>query len=163
MNIFVTSACPTECAKHLDDKRVNKMCLESVQMLCTAINELGGEAPYKSTHKNHPCNMWVRVSRSNWHWLWQHTKALCIEYTKRRELKTGVGRRHACEDILDNILELSHYIPKGELTPFVNCAANKSVGVSYKHIEDTKLAYQMYLSDRWETDKRTPTWYGIER
>jgi hypothetical protein len=55
------------------------------------------------------------------------------------------------------------YIPNGNLTPFANCAANKSIGVSYKHIKDTTLAYQLYLNDRWDNDKRNPTWYKIAR
>jgi len=154
MNIFITSKCPKECAKFIDDKRVVKMCLETAQMLCTAVNEMGGNAPYKSTHKNHPCNIWARLTRSNWLWLWNHGKALCKEYTYR------YGKKHKCEDILDNIIQLSYYIPIGVLTEFPNCAANKSLGISYKHLETT-LAYKMYLKDRWASDKRIPTRYKV--
>ena len=66
MNIFATNSDPALAAKFLDDKRVVKMCLESAQLLCTAVIECGGEAPYKSIHKNHPCSIWVRKSRSNY-------------------------------------------------------------------------------------------------
>lgn len=41
MNIFVTSECPEQAAKFLDDKRVVKMCAESVQMLATACHSKG--------------------------------------------------------------------------------------------------------------------------
>jgi hypothetical protein len=49
-------------------------------------------------------------------------------------------------------------IPEGKLTPMPNCAANKEKGVSFKHIDDTCTAYQLYLNERWEGDKREPTW-----
>lgn len=38
MNIFVTSPCPIESAQYLDNSRVNKMILESCQMLFTALS-----------------------------------------------------------------------------------------------------------------------------
>lgn len=41
MNIFVTSSCPFECARTLDDVRVNKMVLETAQLLATAHHQLG--------------------------------------------------------------------------------------------------------------------------
>lgn len=154
MNIFATSECAIESAKALDDKRVVKMVLESAQMLCTAINELGGSAPYKSTHKNHPSNVWVRKSRANFFWLHRHFIALCNEYTAR------YNKTHKCSQYIGMLESLSVYIPDGELTPFANCAANAEKGISYKHVEDVCLAYKLYLADRWETDARTPTWYG---
>jgi len=157
MNVFVTSENPIKCAQHLDDKRLNKMCLETTQLLCTAVNEHGGTTPYKSTHKNHPCSLWTRKTRENWLWLWKHGKALCKEYTKRR------GRIHACKSVLDRIEWMFVYIPKGERTSFVNCAANDKLGVSFKHVDDVCKAYQLYLNQRWELDKRPPTWYGVGR
>ena len=35
---------------------------------------------------------------------------------------------------------------------------NLSKGVDYTHIDDVTLAYQAYLSDRWNTDKLEPKW-----
>lgn len=51
MNIFATDPCPIKSAQFLDDKRVIKMILESAQMLCTALHQLGydKEIPYKQT------------------------------------------------------------------------------------------------------------------
>lgn len=152
MNIFVTSKCPVECAKNLDTKRVIKMILETGQMLSTAINENGGNAPYKSTHKHHPANVWARTSRSNFEWLHDHFIALCLEYTKRR------GKVHKTQSIADDLWNLRHHIPEGAQTPFVNCAANAEKGCNYKHISDVHEAYRMYLCDRWESDKFEPKW-----
>jgi hypothetical protein len=137
MNIFFTDQCPIKCAKNLDTKRVNKMILESCQMLATAVNENGGSAIYKSTHKKHPSTLWVTESYSNWKWLWNHMVALALEYKKRR------GKVHASFK---------------KLTDKPNCAARQDMGISYKHLDDVYTAYKLYLADRWETDKREPVW-----
>lgn len=154
MNIFVTDTSPAESAKNLDSKRVNKMLLESCQMLSTAVNEHGGNAPYKSTHRNHPSNIWCRSSVKNWLWLFDHAAALSTIYS----LETG--KIHKCHIILNEISTqgLIHFIPKGELTPFVNCAAHSGKGISFKHLTDTPEAYRKYLIARWNTDTRKPTW-----
>jgi hypothetical protein len=152
MNIFVTSPCPIESAKFLDDKRVIKMILESAQMLSTAINERGGSAPYRSTHKNHPANVWARTTRSNWIWLFNHFEALSDEYYRR------FNKVHKSSLLKTKLWELKDYIPEGRLTPFVNCAANESKGVNYKNHVDTFEAYKLYLKDRWATDTRLPKW-----
>lgn len=162
MNIFYTSTCPVECAKNLDDKRVVKMCLETAQMLCTAINESGGTAPYKSTHKNHPCNIWARQAAGHWLWLYKHFIALCWEYKKR------YGKIHKSFKVLQSVKlkDQIDILPKvfiSDLKHPPNCAANTSKGISYKHITQTVDAYKIYLNDRWETDSRTPTWYGVQR
>ena len=75
MNIFVTHLDPVKCAQNLDDKRVIKMILESAQMLSTSINVSGGKGPYKTTHVNHPCSVWVRSSNANYYWLLNHFQA----------------------------------------------------------------------------------------
>lgn len=76
MNIFVLDDDIEKCAEYHTDKHVVKMILESAQMLCTAVWSMGVEAPYKDTHKNHGCNVWVRKSLSNWLWLRDLTTAL---------------------------------------------------------------------------------------
>lgn len=154
MNIFATDNNPIQSAIYLDDKRVIKMALESTQMLSTAINECGGKAPYKSTHKNHPANVWTRQTRQNFDWLLAHAKALSTEYTYR------YGKIHKCLGILSNIEEqnLNLLVPNGSLTTFANCAAHKGKEISFKHIADVTEAYKQYLNLRWETDVRKPTW-----
>lgn len=156
MNIFATSKCPKKCAEYLDDKRVVKMCLETAQLLSTAlrINGYEGDDVYKATHVNHPCTIWVAATRMNYLWTVQHLQALCSEYTKR------YGKTHKCEDMIIRLLAKAQYVPAGAQLPFANCAANASLGISYKSMADTTRAYQLYLNDRWEHDKRTPTWNG---
>lgn len=157
MNIFFTSPCPKKCAEHLDDVRVNKMILETAQMLSTAliVNGHNGIGIYKATHKNHPSNIWVRQTRSNFLWLTDHLRALYEEKLKR------TGKGHKSFNLHKIFLKNVNLIPEGSLTPFVNCAANNSLGISYKQEKNVFLAYQLYLNDRWNTDKREPKWYGI--
>jgi len=159
MNIFFSDADPNKAAFNLDFKRVNKMLLESCQMLSTAVNELGGKAPYKSTHKNHPSNVWVRQSLSNFCWLISHANFLSYYYTK------GSGKIHACSRILlqllDNLKEIKANFPNSGLTPFPNCAANDSKGINFKSIQDPIEAYRRYLIARWNADAKTPDWRHI--
>lgn len=155
MNIFVTSKCPVQSAKYLDDKRVNKMILESAQMLSTACRLRNYSRPemYKKTHINHPCNVWVRQNKANYKWLYDHYTALAIEKLRR------TGKSHKSFDKLHEVLRKGiDYMPEGYLTDFPNCAANESKRISYKHIKDVTTAYKMYLIDRWETDKIKPKW-----
>ena len=155
MNIFFTDPSPIKSAKYLDTKRVNKMILESCQMLATAVNENGGKAIYKSTHKNHPSTKWATYSYDNWKWLWNHMVALAMEYKRRRGKVHASFMKFVKSDIKQQAMAV---LPKNGLTDKPNCAANQSVGVSYKHVDDVYEAYKLYLCDRWETDKRTPVW-----
>ena len=160
MNIFVTSTCPIESAKFLDDKRVIKMCAESVQILVTVLHLNGmKDTPIKPTHAGHPCVKWASSSRANYKWLLRHTVALMHE--KRRRYPDN--KPHLYEQHINFLRNNSKRVLDRSLTPFVNCAANSSIGVSYKHLDDITIAYQLYLNDRWDTDKREPTWHRISR
>lgn len=72
MNIFYLDKNPAVCAKYHNDKHVVKMILESAQLLCTALNVTCGQqvTPYKTTHANHPCSIWVRESFANWYYVY---------------------------------------------------------------------------------------------
>lgn len=80
MNIFILDDSPAIAARMLCDKHVVKMILESAQLLCTVY---GVGAPYKPTHKNHPCTKWVRESQQNYDWLCAHAHEMCAEYERR--------------------------------------------------------------------------------
>jgi hypothetical protein len=111
MNIFVVSTSPQECARTYCNIHVNKMLLETCQLLCAAYES----APYKRTHYNHPCSKWARHNMSNFTWLEELGNALSAEYTKRR------GKRHACDTVLDWIANNPPELPEGELTPWSMC------------------------------------------
>jgi hypothetical protein len=146
MNLFVVSYDINECAKYLDNRRLNKAILENCQMLSTGINLNGGKAPYKSTHERHPINLWVRQTRGNFQWTIDYTFALTLEYRRR------FGKTHACYFVLLQIVKQKHLIPEGSRTPFVNCARNKELGLDFSSQSDVRLAYREYLRAKWRLD-----------
>lgn len=82
MNIFALDKSPYLSAIWQHDKHVVKMILESAQLLCSAY-DTEDAPPYKRTHYNHPCSVWVRASRKNYEWLIFHAMALSCEYSYR--------------------------------------------------------------------------------
>lgn len=151
MNIFVTYADPVVCAEVLDNQRLVKMMTESVQIMCTALQNQG--APWqpwmtRSTHEGHPVVLWAQACQDNFLWLWEHTLALEAEwkwrydhYKKRRHARIG-----PCDKA--KIWTYALKLPPGS-SPFANCAANQSLGLDFRHIKDVHLAYRLYLSARW--------------
>jgi Pyrimidine dimer DNA glycosylase len=85
VNIFFIDKCPSKCAEQMVDKHVVKMILETCQLLSTCHHVYGSTVPdmLALSFRNHPCNVWVRESRSNYVWLHRHLVALCQEYTRR--------------------------------------------------------------------------------
>ena len=81
MNIFFTDSDPEIAAQSLDNLRLNKMILETAQLLSTALREHGYECEdiYKSTHKNHPSAIWTRKTTGNFEWLLDYFASLGSE------------------------------------------------------------------------------------
>lgn len=95
MNIFFLDFDTKKCAQYHCDKHVVKMILETAQLLCGAHWIIGNEAPYKLSHKNHPCAIWTRTSLSNYLYLCDLGLELCKEYTYR------YGKRHKSQDVIE--------------------------------------------------------------
>ena len=113
MNIFVLDKNPEICAKYHCDKHVVKMILEGVQLLCGSHWTTGSEAPYKLSHKNHPCSIWVRECVENYVWLCDLTMELCKEYTYR------YGKTHKSQQVLEWCMTNIPNLPeRGEITSF---------------------------------------------
>ncbi len=149
MNIFATYTCPEKCARVLDDQRVVKMILESCQLLSNGLRHNGIEVEGlpKKTHYNHPCSLWVAEGRENFEWLLYHACALDNE----RRARWGHRKVHK---ILDLCLDLHidryrKHLPCGGST-HVNCAANKELGINFKHVSPVYDAYKLYLMARWK-------------
>jgi len=162
MNIFVTDYNPYHSAANLDDSRVVKMLLESIQMLSTYAHLDGHTMKYKPTHQNNGLIRWLRNDKNNFYWLVAHAYGLKSEYTERYD------RIHASEDILWEIMQIYGY-QKAEPIAFLNKAANKEHNMDYTHIKDVATAYRIYLSARWEKAivqhadnprKKLPKWTG---
>jgi hypothetical protein len=153
MNIFVLDHDIERCARYHCDRHVNKMILESVQILCTALNKKGFETPYRSTHAKHPCVLWAEQSYDNFLWLARLAKALNREYRYRYRR----DRDHASIAILEQIRSL-RYESVG-LTEFAQAMPEQ-----YRMPGDVVSAYRnFYLAEKrpfatW-TRRREPDWW----
>ena len=155
MNIFIVDKDPVISAQSLLDKHVVKMPLESAQLLCSAFPE--GTAPYKRTHVNHPCSIWVRTSRYNFEWLVLHGLELCNEYT-RRYGKVHASRR-VIEWALDNVDLLA--FTATELTPFVQ--AMPEIYRSHCAVEADRAYYLGAKKEfaTWKSPAKPPHWWEV--
>lgn len=110
MNIFILSTDPIESASYHCDQHINKMIVESAQMLCTAL-EIRGQLPYEAkrlgfylpTHHKHPCTQWVAASKTNAWWLYELVEAL----DKERKI-LGTPFTHASKFVFDDAFEFYH-------------------------------------------------------
>lgn len=153
MNIFVVSSDPYECSLILDDRRLNKMILETAQILSTAAHLNGAKTTYKPTHKNHPCVRWATKERSNYYWLWVYFCHLDLEYKHR------FNKVHKSSELIEELQNSMYFIEDTKsMDEFPNCTVNKEKGISFKHVENVHDAYKMYLNARWKTDKIKPKW-----
>lgn len=152
MNIFILDTNIEKCARYHCDQHVVKMILESVQMLCTALNKKGFDTPYKSTHIKHPCVLWVEESYENFLWLQRLAVALNDEYRYRYEKE----QNHKSIVVLDDIA--SYQYDNIGLTEFAQAMPDH-----YKVPGDAVRAYrQFYVGDKmgfakW-TRRRVPAW-----
>ncbi len=152
MNIFILDDDITTCAQCHCDQHVVKMILESVQLLCTALNKKGFTTPYKSTHMKHPCVLWVEESYDNFEWLQQLAVELDIEYRYRFDKDVS----HKSIAVLDDIADCRY--DSAGLTEFAQAMPDE-----FKVPGDPVLAYrQFYRGDKMRFAKWTkrpmPEW-----
>lgn len=150
MNVFVLSRDHEERARYHCDTHVNKILLESAQLLNTALhlNDANDEHTfYQPTHANHPWTKWAARRYANWNWLFEHAQALGDEFLYRSEKDrhatidkierywidnfTGDADRHSC---------LGRYFDEnGERTRFPQCMDDQ-----YTIADDPVQAYRDY-------------------
>lgn len=182
MNIFILSESPIKAAQMQCNKHVNKMILESGQMLSTAHRMLDGklekrpsksgkrlskyyvhpdpyleEKLYKAVHYNHPCTKWTMETSENYLWHYEHFLALAEEFEYR------FGKKHMTLLKLQNILkELPKNIPISEKTQWPlamksnpECMYENDVVRSYREYYQTK---QDRFKMSW-TKRSVPEWF----
>ena len=153
MNIFKLDDNPKLAAQYHNDRHCVKMCLEYAQLLCTTRRERGDDtAPYRATHKNHPSAVWARESIDNYIWLCDLGIELCEEYTKR------YGRRHKCQDVIEDCLDNAPDLPDIGITPLKLAMPDE-----YKSDCPVKSYRNYYMSDKrhladWRT--QVPVWWN---
>ena len=163
MNIFFLDWDVKKCAQYHVDKHAVKMVLETAQILCGAhhvtaqVNRLStDQVPYKLSHKNHPCSIWVRESLSNYLYLCELGLELCKEYTYR------YGKRHKSQDVIEwcvtNKVQISD---KGFTEP------PKAMPDEYK-VKDVIESYRNYYRGAksgfatWK-NREVPEWFDLKK
>lgn len=159
MNIFFLDRSLIKCAQAHCDLHVNKMILESAQLLAAAIHiaepELAKGVPnlYKLTHKNHPDAVWVRSSINHYLYLLDLMDALNDEANYRY----GGSKIHLS-------LSKAKSWPFPALPDIAFVDPPKCVHDDFKGIADTVAAYRAYyLRDKrpiaaW-TKRQPPDWW----
>ncbi|MGV6807064.1 MAG: pyrimidine dimer DNA glycosylase/endonuclease V [bacterium] len=154
MNIFVLDESIETCARYHCDQHVGKMVLESVQILCTALNLKGFHTPYRSTHAKHPCVLWAGESWDNFQWLSSLAESLNREFCWRFDRDTD----HASITVLSTIENLR--FESVGLTPFAQAMPD-----IYKVPGDPVAAYRgFYRGEKsafatWRK-RQAPTWFS---
>lgn len=147
MNIFFLDKDIRKCAQYHCDKHVVKMILETAQLLCSAHWVVDSEAPYKLSHKNHPCSIWVRESLTNYLYLCELGLELCKEYSYR------YGKRHKSQEIIEwCVTNKVNICDKGFTTP------PKAMPDEYK----TDCVVESYRNYYRGEKKSFTTWKGRE-
>jgi len=96
MNMFILAHTPEEIARYHHNVHLNKMILETAQLLSTTVRMIDpkfsddvdksvGSKLYKQTHANHPCAVWMRESHENFEFGVDLLEALLNEYLYRRD------------------------------------------------------------------------------
>ena len=177
MKIFYVDRDPKIASKMHCDKHVCKMVIEYAQLMSTAHRVLDGTQYYgltkngrkikrwkledkvmednlmKASHINHPSNLWVRESKTNYKWLYSLWINLLKEYTHR------YGREHACEGYINFLKDLPTNIPHNEFSDPPQCMPDDC------KTDDTVSAYQTYYivkkSDfaKWK-NRAIPKWFS---
>ena len=157
MNIFVLDNDPKKCAEAHCDKHVVKMILEHAQLMCTAHHmqpntTMQYDIPYKQTHTNHPCAVWVRQSLDNYRWLYSMSDYLNDEYKRRFNHDVN----HKSFDVINNL-------PEPALNDVGITDRPRAMPDKYKIGNDIVASYRAYyINDKYELLKykntEKPSW-----
>jgi len=186
MNLFILSECPIEAAQQQCDKHVNKMVVESAQMLSTAHRMLDGYVEkrpsksgkrisnywihpdqnlesvlYKAVHHHHPCTVWTMQTSDNYKWHYVHFVALSKEFEYRYE------KKHSSFLLLKDILKnLPQNIPEGPQTDWPlamgsnpECMFEGQAVRSYRAFYQTK---QKRFKMDWKK-RSIPYWFEVNK
>lgn len=161
MNIFLTDRDPEVASKDLDDSRLNKMILETTQILCVAYRYLFPEETlkhhdilYKSSHENHPCSLWVKKNHYNYYWLVKYL------YFINKERLRRTNKEHKSYNQLFHILVSAPInVTADDFKAYCSFDCNFTPNCT-SQFKDKPIfeAYKYYLAFKWINFKREPKW-----
>ena len=152
MNIFYLDEQIETCARYHCDAHVIKMILESAQILCTVLHMHNIQAPYRPTHKNHPCVIWANQSLSNWLWLKNLAKALNQEYQYR-----------FCHDINHKSYDVITKLNQPPIPDLGLTEISQVMPLEYKDKNPVTAYREYYIARKFHlakwTKRETPYWF----
>ena len=160
MNIFAIDKCPNKSARHMCDKHIPKMAVETFQMLGSAVIRHGATpdqmpltskgTPLKGGYHNHPCTKWAGDSYQNFLWLAVHGVAICKEYTERYK------KTHACQKGIYHLLNMAKMLPMSSLTDFAIAISDTMTCRTIAEFDSlpSVTKYRLY----YKMDKPFATW-----
>ena len=144
MNIFYTHHNTDICASEHCDVHLNKMIIETAQLISTTVSIVDGvngkELFYvKPTQSGHPCAVWMRSDLHNYKWSVDLLSSLLNEYSFRNK------KEHKMTSTL--LLFKSYGNPRINSVKF--STPPKCTQGAYQElcVED---AYKNYLNDKWK-------------
>ncbi len=174
MNMFYLDKNPQKCAEYHYDIHVNKMILESAQLLSTAHRVLDGKRTpyrdkvgnlrytyileneledilYKPTHINHPVAIWVRKGCGNYKYLYDLYISLCNEYEYRFR---KIHKSSQLAKYLEKYPNKIEYRPFSEpsIATNDNCRLQDAIESYRKYYVKDKIRLKKY------TNRETPYW-----
>jgi hypothetical protein len=156
MNIFSVNIDPTICAIELDDKRLNKMAIESAQLLSTYcyLNNIHIDGLYKPCYEHHPCQKWLNFNKFNFYWLLSLLNEYIREYIFRHDKDHKTSLIFCI--LLSNFCKTTVKFNNIDNINFPEC-----FGI-WKDKIDMNLDHygrmQQLMNLKWHNDKRQPTW-----
>ena len=176
MNIFYLHEDPIQNAKWHIDKHIVKMATEYCQLLSTAHRVLDGEMYLgktknnrnikrwllqderegllmKASHVNHPSNIWVRETSSNYMYLWKIYMATLAEYTHR------YGKRHGSGRASLSLMRPPKNIKQGKCTTLPQCMPDncKVLGDPIQAYKNYYINEKYYFAN-WKS-REIPEWF----
>jgi len=162
MNIFYLHDSPSICAAMHCDQHMQKMILESAQMLSTAMHirfppSIFPAASslqhllYKPAYVKHPCTVWTQQANNNMLWLCE----LALALQDVRESVANCGEHSSIpviRAIQDFLLEINPYTTSSQHTPHVFCGP---ATISHRLNMTTIQRYQEFYrrkATRWPLD-----------
>jgi len=175
MNIFTLHKDPRIAATMMCDQHINKMCVEGIQCLVSALLKSGAPPeqapltslgkPHKGGYKNHPVVNWVAESHQNFAWLFRHVKGLCTEF-ERRYGKSHIGAEQLIQ--MQGWVIFADYIPavSNHEMIFERCF-KQSQGLNedlLEWVDDIEAAREFYFRDKkgfatWTKGRDAPAWW----
>lgn len=160
MNIFYLDHNADLAAHKHCDQHVNKMILESAQLLSTVVHLLKIEKTrpvYKPTHEKHPCTLWMTKKFFNCYWVYKLAFHLDVE----RKIRFNTKEPHKSLEVARNAFLLLDV--NQDLFVESDCSVALAMPDECK-TDDPVQAYKNYYcykNEQWKKENRPMKYYGI--